>query len=84
EKEGQLPFLDVLVKRNGSDIDHEVYRKKTQTNRHLNAMFHHYSQQKRALIRTLIHRAETICEQFSLDKEMKYLETAIRKNGFSK
>ncbi|KAJ8961870.1 hypothetical protein NQ318_021488, partial [Aromia moschata] len=42
EKDGVLPFLDVLVKRtNNNKLAHGVYRKKTHTDRYLNAASHH-------------------------------------------
>ena len=42
ESEGQIPFLDVLVKRSGKWMSTSVCRKKTHTDRNLNFCFHHH------------------------------------------
>ncbi|KAJ8941481.1 hypothetical protein NQ318_017866 [Aromia moschata] len=50
EKDGVLPFLDVLVKRtNNNKLAHGIYRKKTHTDRYQNAVSHHHPQQKRSI-----------------------------------
>ena len=42
-----LPFLDVLISKNDDgSISHQVYRKKTHTNRYLHAKSHHYPPKK--------------------------------------
>ncbi|KAJ8962601.1 hypothetical protein NQ318_000994 [Aromia moschata] len=80
EKDGVLPFLNVLVNRtNNNKLAHEVYRKKTHTDRYLNAGSHHHPQQKRSLIKTLVHRAETICDDESRPKELKQIKEALTK-----
>ena len=43
EKDGTLPFLDVLViKKEDGSLGHTVYRKNTHTNRYLHAESHHH------------------------------------------
>ncbi|KAJ8939768.1 hypothetical protein NQ318_009799 [Aromia moschata] len=37
EQDGVLPFLDALVKQTNNKLAHGVYRKKTYTDRYLNA-----------------------------------------------
>ena len=47
EKDNQIPFLDVLItKRNEGTLGHQVYRKKTHTDRYLHADSHHLPTQK--------------------------------------
>ncbi|KAJ8936152.1 hypothetical protein NQ318_010563 [Aromia moschata] len=83
EKDGVLPFLDVLGKRtNNNKLAHGVYRKKTHTDRYLNAASHHHPQQKRSLIKTLVHRAETMCDDESRPEELKQIKEALTKNGY--
>ncbi|KAJ8933568.1 hypothetical protein NQ318_019489 [Aromia moschata] len=85
EKDGVLPFLDVLVKRtNNNKLVHGVYRKKTHTDRYLNATSHNHPQQKRSLIKTLVHRAETIiCDDESRPEELQQIKEALTKNGYN-
>ncbi|KAJ8943096.1 hypothetical protein NQ318_009170 [Aromia moschata] len=63
-------------------LDHGVYRKKTHTDRYLNAASHHHPQQKRSLIKTLVHRAETICDDESRLEELQQSKEALTKNGY--
>ena len=85
EKEGCLPFLDVLVNRkpNGT-LGHRVYRKPTHTDRYLNAASHHHPAQKQGVINTLVHRAKIISEPEFLSYELDHLRMALLKNGYKK
>jgi hypothetical protein len=84
ESNGKLPFLDVLVtKKESGSLGHSVYRKPTHTDRYLNATSNHHPSQKRALIKTLAHRARTICDPESLDGELGHLSGALESNGYT-
>jgi hypothetical protein len=83
EENNQIPFLDVLVTRDKNQLRHTVYRKKTHSDRYLNAQSHHHPQQKRALMKTLLHRAETICDEDSKERELKHIKWALKSNVFS-
>ena len=62
ESDGQLPFLDVLVMREeDGTISTFVYRKPTHTDHYLAFESHHPMEPKRAVIRTLMHRAAALC-----------------------
>ena len=83
EKDGVLPFLDVLVtKKPNGKLGHGVYRKATHTDRYLHASSHHHPTQKAALISTLVHRAYSISDQISLPSEKRHLVTALANNGY--
>lgn len=85
EHNGQLPFLDVLVKRKSNGLlGHAVHRKKTHTDRYLNASSHHHPMQKISLVATLIHRAYAISDTESLSAEKKHLIEALERNGYSR
>ena len=52
-KDGQLPFLDILVTREGEKLGHTVYRKPTHMDRYLNKDSNNHPCQKRGIIKTL-------------------------------
>ena len=55
EEENQIPFLDVLItKRIGGTLGHQVYRKKTHTDRYLHTDSHHLPTQKSGVLNTLV------------------------------
>nr|XP_022912504.1 uncharacterized protein LOC111423492 [Onthophagus taurus] len=77
----QLPFLDVLVTRKTvGGMELGVYRKKTHTNRYLQASSH---QQKRFVIQALFQRAERIRNKENLRKEERFLEDVLQKSGYT-
>lgn len=49
EKQNKIPFLDVLVKRVGENLDHTVYWKPTHTDRYLHKLFNLHLSQKHQL-----------------------------------
>ena len=58
EQNNSLPFLDLLVTRNDNgSLSHQVYRKKTHTDRYLNARSHHHPFQQLGVLKTLAVRA---------------------------
>jgi hypothetical protein len=79
-KDNRLAFLDVLVKKklNGS-LGHMVYRKPTHTDLYLHAESEHHPAQKNEVLRTLIHRAKTICDMESLGEELQHLKRPSEK-----
>ena len=61
ESGGQLPFFDVLLAREeDGTISTEVYQKPTHTDQYLAFDSHHPAAHKRAVVRTLMCRAETL------------------------
>jgi hypothetical protein len=85
EENRQLPFLDVLVTRNeDGTLSHSIYRKKTHTNRYLNAASHHHPIQKTSVIRTMYHRAFALADKQSLQSEKDQLLTTFQENGYQR
>nr|XP_022910654.1 uncharacterized protein LOC111421707 [Onthophagus taurus] len=83
ENAKQLPFLDVLVTRKtDGGMEMGVYRKKTHTNRYLQASSHQHPQQKRSVMQALFQRVERICDKENLRKEERFLEAVLQKNGY--
>ncbi|XP_062837651.1 uncharacterized protein LOC134299269 [Anolis carolinensis] len=84
EKEGKLPFLDVLVIRKpNQQLGHTVYRKPTHTDRYLHKNSNHHPSQKRSTIKALTDRAQRICEPHLLQGELNHLNWALQANGYS-
>ncbi|ERL93789.1 hypothetical protein D910_11075 [Dendroctonus ponderosae] len=85
EKNGRLPFLDVLVTRKTNEkLAHTVYRKPTHTDPYLHSGSNHHPSRKRGVIKTLTERVRRICEPAELERELKHLERTICWNGYSK
>ena len=61
ESDGQLPFLDILLNREeDGSIRTSVYHKATHTDQYLCFHSHHPAANKRAVVRTLMCRAEAL------------------------
>ncbi|XP_076064996.1 uncharacterized protein LOC143039031 [Oratosquilla oratoria] len=83
EVEGKLPFLDVLVTRNGHSLSTSVYRKSMNTYRLLNYESSHPACHKRSVVKTLWSRAERVCStDHSLKEERNRLRKVFRANGY--
>jgi len=77
-----LPFLDTLnkVSEDGT-IEISIYRKKTHTERYLNFHSHHPQTHKAAVVRTLVHRKETLLVDEDIKQsEQEHLNSALLLN----
>ena len=78
--DGAMPFLDILVTlgKDGS-LSTSVYRKPSHTDLYLQWDSHHTLTSKYSVIRTLQHRANTICSNPQLlQKEKQHLRNALK------
>ncbi|XP_069678727.1 uncharacterized protein dlp [Periplaneta americana] len=83
EKDGCLPFLDILISRKSDGtLGHRVYRKPTHTDLYLNGHSHHHPAQKRTVLSTLLHRARGISDKESLPSEICHLRKTFLQNNF--
>ena len=82
EEDGQLPFLDVLVKRRGGGLSTTVFRKKTHTDRYIHYTSNHHPKTKLGVIKCLKARAEKICNDNHMKGEVKHLKNVFKKNGY--
>ena len=84
KENNKLPFLDVLMSRKeDGSISHQVYRKKTHTDRYLHANSHHFPPQKVVVINTLVTRALRISDKEHIKEEMDHLAKVFKNNGYS-
>ena len=86
ESNGQLPFLDILLNREeDGSISTSVYRKATHTDQYLSFHSHHPAAHKRAVVRTLMCRAEALSSSgVSRAQEEKLVSQALQGNGYPK
>ena len=83
ESNGELPFLDVLVKKSENQITTNVYRKPTHTGQYLNFMSNHSHTTKQGVVRSLLDRANKICNTTEgLHKELELVKTDLTTNGY--
>ena len=57
ENNGELAFLDTLLKRNNGEIYVLVYRKPTHTDQYLRYNSHHQTSSKESVVSSLFNRA---------------------------
>ena len=83
EKNGVLPFLDVLVEQKEGKIHTSVYRKATHSNLYLGEGSCHHPSQKGGTFQTLSRRAITHCSSPDrLNTELNLLRKVAIQNGY--
>ena len=81
EKDGSLPFLDVLVTRENDNFYTSVYRKPTFSGLYTNYESYISDNYKKGLIYTLLFRIFTLCiDWHKFDDEVIFLRDTLRKN----
>ena len=86
EKDGCLPFLDILLTREvDGSIETAVYRKRTHTDLYLNFSSHHPLSHKKSVAATLLRRARDLSSNaVNRSKEETHVVSALRRNGYPK
>ena len=83
EKDGQLAFLDILVKRENNKFVTSIYRKETFSGVYLNHKSYLPNEYKHGLIFTLLYRAFRICSDYDkLHVEIEALKKIWQKNNY--
>ncbi|XP_078614276.1 uncharacterized protein LOC144883555 [Branchiostoma floridae x Branchiostoma japonicum] len=84
EKDNRLPMLDVMMIRNPDNtITTDVFRKETHTDHYLQWSSNHPVQQKLGIVRTLMHRANTLIKDPALRvAEKEKVKDALRQCGY--
>ena len=82
EKDGELPFLDVLVKRINGQFLFNVFRKPTHSNSYINFYSHHDDKVKFSVISSLFLRAYRICSPSFIDNEIELIFNCFKSLGY--
>jgi len=78
-----LPFLDTITSRRGTEIQVDVYRKPTQTDRYLDFFSCHPLCHKRSVVNTLLRRANNIpSRNKGRREEMHRVKAVPRDNNY--
>uniref|UniRef100_A0A5S6QL89 Reverse transcriptase domain-containing protein n=1 Tax=Trichuris muris TaxID=70415 RepID=A0A5S6QL89_TRIMR len=73
EEEGCLPFLDVLVVKEGNQLKTKVYRKATNSEKYLNFLSNHPKSVKKGIVTAMVDRATKICSREYLQEEIDFI-----------
>ena len=85
ESNGELAFLDTLLKRDNGEISVLVYRKPTHTDQYLHYSSHHQTSCKESVVSSLFNRAYSIIKnKDDLDKENTRMKQVLKENGYQK
>ena len=84
EKDGSLPYMDVLFTRQtDGTLKRKVFQKPTHTNRYVQFDSHHPISTKRGVITGLVNRAVQICsDQQLLNEELSRIQNVMESNGY--
>ena len=84
EKDGSLPFLDILLSRDpDGSVRTSMYRKPTHTGQYLQFSSHHSLSHKMAVVRTLLVRAGSLSTSLvERSVEERHIVDALRSNGY--
>jgi len=84
EKNGSTAFLDTLITRlEHGQLSTKVYRKPTHAGKYLHFRSEHPLAHKCAVLNTLLHRADKLCDQESeRKKEIDLVRSSLKQNGY--
>ena len=85
ESNGELAFLDTLLKRNDGKISVLVYRKSTHTDQYIHYSSHHETNCNENVVSSLLNRAYSIVTKTDdLHKENARINQMLKENGCQK
>ena len=80
-----INFLDLKISRKiNESLSFGIYRKPTHTDKYLNFNSYNPTQHKNSVIRTLIHRADTLCDAENKQEEMDHICNVLKNNQYPK
>ena len=85
ESNGELAFLDTLLKQNNGEISVLVYRKQTHTDQYLHSSSQPQTSCKKSVASSLFNRANSIiANKDDLHKENARMKQVLNENGYKK
>jgi len=82
ERDGKIPFLDVLIIRSENKLDFTVYRKPTHNNRYLHFKSNHPPQVERGVAISFVDRVLNICSEPYVKKELNFITDTLFGDGY--
>ena len=82
EKDGTLPFLDVVIRKSEHELKFSVYRKPTNKDDFIHYFSAHSMRTKRGIVIGFYLRALRICSKEYLREELAYIMRAFRRLKF--
>ena len=83
ESNGELAFLNTLLKRNNGEISVLVYRKPTHTDQYLHCSSHHHTSCKESVVSSLLNRAYSIItSKDDLHKKIARIKQVLKENRY--
>ena len=83
EQNSCLNFLDLSITRNASGIlSFGLYRKPTHTDKYLNFHSSHPVEHKNSVIRSLMHRADSLCDEEKKPEEFARIKNVLQTNEY--
>ena len=84
EQDHEIPSLDMLIKRkeNNPTLTFRIYRKPTNSGRHLDFKSCHHQRHKKNVVAALRHRAKKICSPEEMKKENDTIFKKLVQNGY--
>ena len=82
ESNGELAFLDTLLKRNNGGISVLVYRKPTHTDQYLQYSSHHQTSCKESVVCFLLRAYSISTNKDDLQKENARIKQVLKENGY--
>ena len=83
ESNGELAFLDTVLKQDNGEISVLVYRKPTRTDQYLQYSSHHQTICKESVVSSLFNRAYSIiANEDDLDEGSDRINQVLRENGY--
>ena len=83
ESNGELAFLDTLLKLNNGEISVLIYRQPAHTDQYLHYSSHHQTSCKESVVSSLFNRAYSIItNKDDLHKENARIKQVLKENGY--